>query len=207
MSEWKAVSLLAVVLVGTVQSTSRCHARKKDGSVCPRSTKVEIKFKPYYEIYFDKNGSTKSLYPRILAQASSQCCNSSSLDFISINSTEDIEELIKDESCDKEDHNQTNLTFFFPVFIQEGKKVAFDEEYQFVQLMKSSGPAVVMLKSEKGKMRVTASVAIRESWPLFALIISLSSTVGLLAWLMVCTSAICFMLLCTSVCFVNITCL
>ena len=176
--------LLVAVAFATVQS-SKCLKKKKDGSICPRSTNIEIKFKPYYDMYFNRNGSKNSLYPLILRIASSQCCNSITLDFVPINSSRGIEELVEDDSCYKEDKNDTKLTFFFPVFTKAEKKVVFDEEFLFVQLMKSPGPALLMLKSEKDKMKVSAAVAIRESWPLFILIVSLSATVGLLSWFMV----------------------
>ena len=189
MAVSKTISLLAVltVLLKNVHGASLCPAKQQDGSVCPRSKRIKIHFKPYYEIFFDKTGSRDSLYPDILRNATALCCNSSVLDFIPVNgSHKDIEELIQDESCAKVERNDSSLSFFFPVIVKSGKKVAFDEEFQFLQLVKSPGPVIMMLTSEKQKMKVTASVAVRESWPLFVLILCLSATVGLLGWLLVC---------------------
>lgn len=178
-------SVVLLLFVANVQSSiSRCPGKRRDGNICPRSTNIEIKYKPYHDIYIFSNGSNKSLYPYVLALASSQCCKSSTLNFVAINSSLDMEELIEDERCDKEEKNDTKLTFFFPVYAKEGKKVVFDDEFLFIRLMKSPGPALLMLKSEISKMKVSAAVAIRESWPLFLLIISLSVTVGILGWLM-----------------------
>jgi hypothetical protein len=189
MAVLKTTSLLVVVavLLKNIHAASLCSAKHQDGSVCPRSKRIKIYFKPYYEIFFDKTGSRNSLYPDILRNASRLCCNSSILDFIPVNgSHKDIEELIQEESCAKLQRNDSSLSFFFPVYVKSGKKVAFHEEFQFVHLVKSPGPVIMMLTSEKQKMKVTASVAVRNSWPLFVLILCLSATVGLLGWLLVC---------------------
>ncbi|XP_028394000.1 uncharacterized protein LOC114518237 isoform X2 [Dendronephthya gigantea] len=187
MAVLKTISLLIVlaVFLKYIHGDSSCSERQRDGSVCPRSKRIEIHFKPYYEIFFDKTGSRNSLYPDILRNASATCCKSSVLEFIPVNSsTKDIEELIQDESCTKVKNNDSSLSFFFPVFVKSGKKAAFDDDFQFVQLAKSAGPVIMMLTSEKQKMKVTASVAVRNSWPLFVLIMCLSATVGLLGWLL-----------------------
>ena len=188
MAMLRIISLLFVLAVFSknIGGASLCTAKPQDGSVCPGIKRIEIYFKPYYETFFDKTGSNKSLYPDMLRNASEMCCNSSILDFIPVNSTHyDIEELIQEERCAKVERNESSLSFFFPVFVKSGRKVAFDEEFEFVQLAKSPGPVIMMLTSEKQKMKVTASVAVRESWPLFVLIICLSATVGLLGWLLV----------------------
>ena len=188
MAVRKAISLftlLAVVLKSS-HGASLCSERRQDGSVCPTSKRITIHFKPYYEVFFDKTGSRHSIYPDILRNASKLCCTSSDLQFIPVNSShKDIEELIQDESCAKEEQNDSNLSFFFPVFVKSGRKLVFDDEFQFVELAKSPGPVIMMLTSEKQKMKVTASVAVRESWPLFVLIMCLSATVGFLGWLLV----------------------
>ena len=188
MAVLKIISLLVALAVSIkyIHAASKCPAKQQDGSVCPLSKHIKIYFKPYYEIFFDKTGSRSSLYPDILRNASSMCCNVSTLDFILVNgSLKDTEELIQDESCAKVELNDSSLSFFFPVYVKSGKKVAFDDEFQFVKLAKSPGPVIMMLTSEKQKMKVTASEAVRESWPLFVLIICLSATVGLLGWLLV----------------------
>lgn len=187
---FNSVALLVLLIVVAVTFANgqsfRCHTKQKDGSNCPRSTNIEIKFKPYYDMYIDRNGSTDSIYPLILTLASSECCKSSTLDFVPINSSMNIEELVEDERCYKEDKNDTKLTFYFPVFTKVDKKVVFDQSFQFVQLMKSPGPALLMSTSVKDKMKVSAAMAIQGSWSLFVLIVSLSASVGLLGWCLVC---------------------
>jgi hypothetical protein len=189
MAVSKTTSLLVIVavLLKIIHGASQCSARQKDGSICPRLKHIKIHYKPYYEIFFDKTGSRNSLYPDILRNASKLCCNSSVLDFLPVNgSHKDIEELMEELSCAKAERNDSGLSFFFPVYVKSGKKVVFDEQYPFVELAKSPGPVIMMLTSEKQKMKVTASVAVRESWPLFVLILCLSATVGALGWLLVC---------------------
>ena len=192
MAVLRLVAQLLVLAVSSknIDGAALCPEKPQDGSVCPRVKRIAIHFKPYYETFFDKTGSRKSLYPEMLRNATRMCCNSSVLHFIPVNGTQkDIEELIQEESCSKVEQNDSSLSFFFPVFVKSGRKVVFDEEFKFVQLAKSPGPVIMMLTSEKQKMKVTASVAVRESWPLFVLIICLSATVGLLGWLLVCILA------------------
>lgn len=178
--------MLLTVFLKYIHGDSSCSGRQRNGLVSPCPKHIKFHFKPYYEIFFDKTGSENSLYPEILRNASLACCNSSHLEFIPVNSsTRDIEELIEDESCAKAKHNDSSLSFFFPVFVKSGKKAAFDDDFQFVQLAKSAGPVVMMLTSEKQEMKVTASVAVQNSWPLLVLIMCLSATVGLLGWLLV----------------------
>ena len=197
MAVWKSISLFVVVTVSVqiTRGASLCPAKQQDGSICPRLKRIKIHFKPYYETFFDKTGSKNSSYPDILRNASKLCCNSSFLDFLPVNAShKDIEELIQEESCAKVEKNDSTLSFFFPVFVKSGKSVVFDEQFQFVQLAKSPGPVIMMLTSEMQKMKVPASVAIRESWPLFVLILCLSATVGFLGWLLVSSFVVLFIL-------------
>lgn len=193
MSLKTAVFLLGIlsVFLKNIHSASLCQAKQQDGSVCPRLKRIKVNFKQYFDVLFDKTGSNESLYPAILRNASKMCCNESILDFepVSIgNRSKDTEELIQEERCSKEERNDSALSFFFPVYAKSGQKLVFDDDFNFLELVKSPGPVIMMLTSEKQKMKVPASVAIRGSWPLFVLIISLSTTVGLLGWLLVSSS-------------------
>lgn len=156
---------------------------------CDRVGAVEIRYNEFFELYLGRRlGSDKleenGIVYNSLTKAVGACCPGMDLNFTLI-TNQTIETLVQDDIL--HNHKKTNEThriFYFPEFTEQGQLDVYSYRIPFFKLRKSPGLALVMLASES-HLNVNAADVILPSWPIFALIISLSWAVGILCWALV----------------------
>ena len=156
---------------------------------CP--SKITIRSKPYFTAYFKiwENGSTSGIFPPLLMDnVSVVCCSGQNISFNFVNETRrtSVQRLLFEEQKKREraKFDNTTLEFYFPSFTVNAEDSRVYKEFHFIEVMKSPGPAFVMLMDEI-KDAPDPSLILIECWPIFALLLIMAWVVGIIIWFLV----------------------
>jgi hypothetical protein len=158
---------------------------------CDRISNVEIRYKPYYDVYLDFNVTKQSpsgFFYEYIKVAVNECCHFMNVSFKKLEPTElEVEDLALKALGENEDVIPRPLVFYFPEFTaNQAERFVYDYDLNFVKLARSPGQAVVMFKPES-KEQVSLIYIFRESTPMLAMMLTMSWFVGILGWIAVST--------------------
>ncbi|XP_028414374.1 uncharacterized protein LOC114537528 isoform X1 [Dendronephthya gigantea] len=152
---------------------------------CNKISGVEVRYNEFYELYLGHDGANDELQKqgivyRCLSEAVEACCPGMTLNFTLVNAS--VEYLVEEDILHHHGiRNTSHLVFYFPEFTTKKDLEVYSHKVPFLKLRKSPGFALVMLRSES-HLDISASDIITPSWPIFALVLSLSWAVGIVGW-------------------------
>lgn len=154
---------------------------------CPSN--IIINAKNFFEVYLQKNASgTFGLFPQILNNVSKACCGEQKVEIMYLNETSrlSIQNLLYHarERLGEDQENNNTLVFYFPTHSSHDESSYVFKEFYYVQIMKSPGPAFIMLTEELQKAPDPTKILI-ECWPIFLLLIIMAWVVGVIGWFLV----------------------
>lgn len=155
---------------------------------CDKIGGVEVRYNEFYELYLGHVQDSdvlheKGIIYRSLRGAVNACCPGMELNFTLVN--ESIEYLVQEDLLHHHKvQNSTHLVFYFPEFTSQGNLEVYSHQIPFLKLRKSPGFALIMMKSDS-HLDLSAMDVIGPSWPIFALVLSLSLAVGIVGWALV----------------------
>ena len=183
--------MLVCIEVKAVNNTNTTgQAKLYNGKHCP--TTITIHAKRYFEAYLKigRNGSTSGIFPPLLTRnLSTNCCQgqSISIEFVNETTRTSVQKLLWEESEKRKRSNvfnNTSLEFYFPTYTTKADFSKVYKEFYFIEVMKSPGPAFVMLVEELEEPPDPSLVLI-ECWPIFMLLLVMAWVVGIIAWFLV----------------------
>lgn len=157
---------------------------------CPKT--ITINAKRYFEAYLRiwPNGSAGGIFPPLLTRnLSTECCQGENISIKFVNETTQtsVQRLLWDKSEKQERRNvfsNTSMEFYFPTYTTKAESSLVYKEFYFIEVMKSPGPAFVMLVEELQEAPDPSLVLI-ECWPIFLLLLVMAWVVGIVAWFLV----------------------
>ena len=176
----------------TVNSTKADNNSYTERDVCPKS--ITIHSKPYFETYLKifRNGNTSGILPPLLVEnVSSVCCDGQdlSIKFVTETTGISVQKLLFLEQKRREKakiFDNTSLDFYFPAYTTKSDASIVYKEFYFIEVMKSPGPAFIMLIEEL-KEAPDPSIVLIECWPIFVLLLVMAWVVGIIGWFLVST--------------------
>ncbi|XP_028393849.1 uncharacterized protein LOC114518121 [Dendronephthya gigantea] len=182
-----------VYLIGCIQrvhadrnSTQTENNEPTETMKCPR--KITIRSKPYFTTYLRifGNGSTSGIFPPLLMDnVSAMCCKGQNISFKFVNETSrtSVQRLlfVEQEKREYGKFDNTTLDVFFPTFTVNAERSRVYKDFYFIEVMKSPGPAFIMLRSEIEEAPDPSMILI-ECWPIFVLLLIMAWVVGIIGW-------------------------
>jgi hypothetical protein len=158
---------------------------------CPRDIRIHSKrfFEAYLKIW--GNGSTSGIFPPLLIEnVSAVCCEGQKISIRFMNETSrlSVQKLLYNER-ERRERGQTpfdnrTLDFYFPAYTTKPDATEVYKEFAFVEVVKSPGPAFVVLVSQL-EDSPDPTVVLIECWPIFVLLLVMAWVVGIIGWFLV----------------------
>ncbi|CAB3993744.1 Potassium voltage-gated channel subfamily F member 1 [Paramuricea clavata] len=154
---------------------------------CPSN--ITINSKGYFEAYLKilENGSTSGIFPRLLTvNVSRVCCGGEqniSIRFVNETTRTSVRTLLylERETREGKPFDNTTLDFYFPAYTTTSEATEVYKEFHFIEIVKSPGPAFIMLIDELQEAP-DPSVVLIECWPIFVLLLVMAWVVGIIGW-------------------------
>jgi hypothetical protein len=156
---------------------------------CPSN--ITIHSKGFFEAYLKilENGSTSGIFPRLLTvNVSKVCCGGQNISIRFVNETTrtSVRTLLhlERETREGQPFDNTTLDFYFPAYTTTSEATVVYKEFHFIEIVKSPGPAFIMLIDELQEAP-DPSVVLIECWPIFVLLLVMAWVVGIIGWFLV----------------------
>lgn len=157
---------------------------------CPSTVNIYTKryFNNYIEIF--DNGTVSGIFsPLLQDNLAKVCCEGEniSINFVNETSNFSVQKILftkRDERRKSQSFDSKTLDLYFPTFTASFEASRAYKEFYFVEIMRSPGPALIMLADEL-KLGTDPTRVLIECWPLFVLLFVMAWFVGILGWFLV----------------------
>ena len=173
-----------------VQATNTTVNDPNHSRRCPSN--ITIRSKRYFTTYLriHENGSAFGIFPPLLMDnLSAVCCDGQNISITFLNETSktSVQKLLFTEYERRERlnyHDNDSLDFYFPSYTTQSDASEVYKVFYFIEVMRSPGPAFVMLLDEVQEPPDPSLILI-ECWPIFVLLLVMAWVVGIIGWFLV----------------------